>query len=409
MRPHRIVIVGAGLAGWRTAQALRADGYDGHLTLIGDENRPPYDRPPLSKKVLAGKWTSERTSLTDGSEAADLGIQLLLGRSVRSVDEAAVLLDTGGRVPYDTLVIASGVRARTLPEQPVAPRVHTLRTLDDCLALRDTLEHSCSLLVIGGGFIGAEVAATACGHGLGVTIVEALEYPFAAVLGRRVGSTLADLHAAHGVTVHSGAPIARFVGNSLHSVVVELADGRRLEGDCAVVGIGTIANTGWLPSALTTTSGGVLCDAGGRVLGAGDGRVFAVGDVAAWPEPITGHAVRFEHWTRATEQANIAAASMLGHTPKQSPLPYFWSDQYGRKIQLLGRPELADAVAPATQLERGAAWAYTRQGHLVAALTVNQPRLLARSRPFVAQGADLGDLEQVYTVREDLSRNGAPG
>lgn len=409
MRPQRIVVVGVGLAGWRTAQALRANGYNGHLTLIGDENRQPYDRPPLSKQVLAGRWEPERAYLVDMSDTADLGVELLLGRSVRSVDDAAVSLDSGSRVPYDALVIASGVRPRTLPEQPVTPRVHTLRTLDDCLALRDTLERSRSLLVIGGGFIGAEVAATARGHGLDVTIAEALEYPFAAVLGRRVGSTLADMHAAHGVTVNSGANIARFVGNSLDSVVVELADGRHLEGDCAVVGIGTIATTGWLPSGLATTSGGVRCDAGGRVLGVGDGRMFAVGDVAAWPEPITGHTVRFEHWTRATEQAHIAAATILGHTPAQSPLPYFWSDQYDRKIQMLGRPELADAVAPATELERGAAWAYTHQGHLVAVLTINQPRLLARSRPFVTQGAHLRDLEQICTVREDLARNASPG
>ncbi|MQA17433.1 MAG: NAD(P)/FAD-dependent oxidoreductase, partial [Pseudonocardiaceae bacterium] len=239
-----VLIVGAGLGGARTAKQLRAAGFDERITLVGSETHPPYDRPPLSKQVLAGKWPPERTQLLSEPDVAELDLDLRLGAGVASIDGSEVLLETGDRIGFDDLVIASGVSARTLPGQPSHAALHVLRTLDDCLRLREHLTAARSLLIVGGGFIGAEVAAVARTQGIDVTMVEALPLPLARVLGATVARQCADLHRDNGVRIVGNATIEQFVATNGAAGVV-LAAGETIEADCVLVGVGTVLNTAW--------------------------------------------------------------------------------------------------------------------------------------------------------------------
>lgn len=385
-----VVVVGAALAGVRTVHELRDAGYDGRITLIGSEPHEPYDRPPLSKQVLSGAWPAERAALTGSAELAAMGVDVRLGVTATGVDDKArVVLEGGERVPFDQLVIATGVSARRLPGQPESSSVHVLRTLDDSLALKAHLEKAESLLVIGGGFIGAEVAAVARSQGRTVTMLEALPLPFARVLGEKVAGLCAELHRSNGVRILTDARITRFADDG-SAVGVELEDGLRVESDCVLVGVGTVPNTTWLAGGPIPVDHGVPCDAAGRVLG--HGNVYAVGDVAAWQEPVSGEHLRVEHWTSATEQARVIARSIVGLAPDAgaSLLPYFWSDQYKTKLQLVGRPERATSVAlfSAPDKPRQVAGLYFKGDSVVAAVTFSAPHLLARFRPLVADRAD---------------------
>ncbi|MGH4021140.1 MAG: NAD(P)/FAD-dependent oxidoreductase [Pseudonocardiaceae bacterium] len=385
---RHVVVVGAGLGGLRTVEALRAEGYPGRISLVGEETHPPYDRPPLSKEILASRWPDERAILRDAAALAELDVELHLGVAATGVDGRAVQLADGALLAGDALVVATGVRPRRLPGQPDHPRVHLLRTLDDCRALRASLQDSRSLLVIGAGFIGAEVAATARTAGLEVTIVEALATPFERVLGARMGRLCARLAEEHGVAVRAGSRLEEFV-DAGDGVAVRLADGTVLRAGCAVVGIGSSPDGGWLAGLGVPTSDGLRCDAHGLVEGT-DG-VFAVGDVAAWPHPTRGDVIRIEHWTSATEQAAVVAQRIAGTeiSRQADAVPYFWSDQYGLKLQLVGRPELADRVEVLHDpgVTKGTVAGYFAGGTLVAALAFHSPRLLNRCRRLVATGA----------------------
>jgi 3-phenylpropionate/trans-cinnamate dioxygenase ferredoxin reductase subunit len=389
---EHVVVVGAGLGGLRTTESLRTAGFSGRISLIGDEPHEPYDRPPLSKEVLAGKWPEERAALYRG-ELAELDADVRLGVGAVGVDGSAVELADGTRLSYDALVVATGVRARRLPGQPEHPDLHLLRTLDDCRALRASMSRARSLLVVGAGFIGAEVAATARAEGLEVTMLEALPEPFARVLGEQMGTVCARLQIDNGVTLRCGVPLAEFLPGDAengHGIAARLADGSVVRADCAVVGVGTVVDSGWLAGLGVATDNGLACDATGLVEGTGN--VYAVGDIAAWPHPIYGDRPRIEHWTSATEQAMVVAQRITGAeiTRPADEVPYFWSDQYGLKLQLVGRPDLADRVEvlhdPGTI--KGTLAGYFAEGRLTAALAFHSPRLLNRSRPLVAQRAD---------------------
>jgi len=388
--PRRtVVVVGAALAGVRTVQELRQAGFEGGITLVGAEAHEPYDRPPLSKQVLSGSWPVERAALTTSRALSDLGVDVRLGVRAVAVEDGVVVLDDGERIPFTELVIATGVSARRLPGQPESPSVHVLRTLEDALALKAHLEKAQSLLVIGGGFIGAEVAAVARAQGRDVTMVEALPLPFARVLGEKVATHCAELHRANGVRILTDARITRFADDG-GAIGVELEDGLRLESDCVLVGVGTVPNTQWLRTSGLPNSNGVPCDTLGRVVG--HPNVYAVGDVAAWLDPLTMEYLRVEHWTSATEQARIVAHAIVGHPPAvwASLMPYFWSDQYCTKLQLVGRPERATAVSLFVVPEepRQLVGVYFDGPTLVAAVTFSAPRLLARLRGLVADQAD---------------------
>ncbi|HEX4101809.1 MAG TPA: FAD-dependent oxidoreductase [Pseudonocardiaceae bacterium] len=383
-----VVVVGAGLGGLRTVESLRASGFSGRISLVGDEVHEPYDRPPLSKQILAGTWPEERATLHRG-ELADLGASLYLGRSAIGLDDESVELDDGARLRYDTLVVATGVRARRLPGQPDHPELHVLRTLEDCRALRGSISRARSLLVVGAGFIGAEVAATARMAGLEVTMLEALPVPFARVLGDQMGQLCARLQGDNGVTVRCGVRLDGFLLNGDGGIAAQLADGNVVRADCGVVGVGTVIDAGWLTGLGLPTEGGLLCDATGLVEGTGN--VYGVGDIAAWRHPTFGDRPRIEHWTSATEQAAVVAQHIAGAevTRAADAVPYFWSDQYGLTLQLIGRCDLATSVEVLHDpgVIKGTVAGYFADGALVAVLAFHAPRLLNRYRRLVANGA----------------------
>ena len=353
-----VVIVGGGLAGWRAAEELRAAGFAGQLTLLSDEEHPPYDRPPLSKRLLkADVEPAPIVFAREGSDEASLRLDLRRGVRAVGIRPGTVLTAGGsgsGEVSYDALVIATGVRARELPALAGHPHVHLLRTFDDVLALRSAMDAASSMLVVGAGFIGAEVATAAHDRGISVTVIEALDVPYQRTLGPLLGAMAGRMAGRYGVTLRTGVGVADVApAGSAGSVHVQLTDGSALETDLAVVGVGTELNIEWVSSAgAHGWKAGVTCDGAGRVTGlaAGFERIYALGDVAAWHDEAHDDHRRFEHWTTAVDQAPLLAHALvrdLAGEPADDPdplLPYFWSDQYGRKLQLLGRPGLADTV-----------------------------------------------------------------
>jgi 3-phenylpropionate/trans-cinnamate dioxygenase ferredoxin reductase subunit len=395
-----VVIVGAGLGGLRTAEFLRAAGFSGRITLVGAERHEPYDRPPLSKQILAGQWPEERAALHRGA-LAELDISLHLGRSAVGVDGTAVDLDDGTRLRYDALVVATGVQPRRLPGQPDHPELHVLRTLEDCRGLRNSISRARSLLVVGAGFIGAEVAATARMAGLEVTMLEALPVPFARVLGEQVGRLCAQLQTDHGVTVRCGVQLTDLVGSD-SGVAARLADGSAVQADCGVVGVGTVVDKEWLTGLGIPPATGLPCDVAGLVEGTGN--VYAVGDIAAWRHPTIGDRPRIEHWTSAAEQAAVVAQRIAGKpiTRQADVVPYFWSDQYGLTLQLAGRCDLATSVEMLHEpgAIKGTVAGYFADGRLVAALAFQAPRLLNRYRKLVASGASE---HEVWSTAAELS------
>lgn len=385
--PGHVVIVGASVAGIRTAQALRGEGFDGELTVIGAESAAPYDKPPLSKQVLTGE-----------QEPADIGLLrphddfgLRLGDPAAGLDPArkVVTLAGGDRIRYGTLIIATGVRARTLPGTDPELAV-PVRDLADATRLRGRLASGSPVAIIGGGFIGAEVAAAAAASGCPATIIEALPAPFAGVLGPEVGSLVTALHTAHGVTVIPGTKVAG-VGPG-H---VRLADGRILEGGTIVAGVGCVPNTGWLDGSGLPLDDGVRTDEHCAVPGA-DG-VFAIGDVARWLDRASGTHRRVEHWTNAVEQASLVSRQIMrpGHPRHHDAVPYFWSDQHGVKIQMVGRAgpgDRVEAVRYATRSGTRIAALYGRDGRLTAAVTFGWPRASVAARQAWQRGGSVNDL-----------------
>ncbi len=385
----RVVVVGASLAGLRAAETLRRLGYEGALTLVGAEPHLPYDRPPLSKEVLSGAWEPDRTALRKADSYAELDLDLRLGRAATGLDPGrrCIRLDDGSELAFDRLILATGARARRLPGQPALAGVHTLRTLDDCLALRAELDGSPRVVVVGAGFIGTEVAASCRARGLDVAVVERLPTPLGRVLGREAGALVAAAHRDHGVTLHLGVGIEGFRGaNRVEEVV--LAGGRRLPADVVVVGVGSEPQTGFLAGSGLELRDGVVCDEHCRTRIPG---VFAAGDVARFPLPGARDLVRLEHWTHAVEQGVAAAENLLrgaGADPYR-PVPFFWSDQYDLKIQLAGRPETGDEVrvVHGSLEERRCVLLYGRAGRLAAVLGFRRPRQVMRYRRMIREGA----------------------
>ena len=378
-------MVGASLAGLSAARSLRKQGYDGRLVVIGDELHRPYDRPPLSKEFLAGTHAEAELALEVDGE--DLGAEWLLGTRAVGLDHGGrvVRLTDGREVRADGVVIATGAAARTLPGSEGLAGVHTLRTLDDARALRDELALGGRLVVIGGGFIGAEVASTARALGLDVTIVEAAPTPLAGPLGESMGALVSALHADHGVRLSCGVGVKGLSGERRVDAVL-LEDGRSIPADIVVVGVGARPNVEWLEGSGIDLDNGVKCGADGRTSLAG---VVAVGDCANWYDPRAGHHRRVEHWTGARERPDAAVATLLAGgavEPGVPRPPYFWSDQYGVKIQFAGHAAGADSVTveAGTADDRDVLAVYRRAGHPVAVLGMNQPRLFTRWRKQLA-------------------------
>lgn len=380
-----VAVVGASLAGLSAARSLRKQGYDGRLVVVGDEPHRPYDRPPLSKEFLTGTLAEAELALEGDDE--DLAAEWLLGTRAVALDHRGrkVRLADGREVRADGFVLATGAAARTLPGSEGLAGVHTLRTLDDARALRDELARGGRLVVIGGGFIGAEVASTAYALGLEVTVVEAAPTPLAGPLGEAMGAVVSGLHADHGVRLVCGVGVKGLSGESRVDAVL-LEDGRSLPADIVVVGVGARPNVEWLEGSGIALDNGVKCGADGRTSLAG---VVAVGDCANWYDPRAGHHRRVEHWTGARERPDAAIATLLAQgavEPGVPRPPYFWSDQYGVKIQFAGHAAAADSVT----VEAGSAdgrdvlAVYRRAGDPVAVLGMNQPRLFTRWRKQLA-------------------------
>jgi NADPH-dependent 2,4-dienoyl-CoA reductase/sulfur reductase-like enzyme len=378
---------------------LRAGGFDGNLTIVGDEPEPPYDRPPLSKQVLAGTWDTERIWLrpTTSADAADplaaLEADWRLGQAATGLDVAGrtVELADATQLRFDGLVIATGARPRRLPAQPELAGVHTLRTLGDCLALRADLDAGPGrVVVVGAGFIGAEVAATARGKGLEVTVLEALPVPLVRALGEAMGAVCAELHRDNGVDLRVGAAVAAFDGGDRIERVL-LADGSVIDADVVVVGVGVTPNTEWLEGSGLRVRDGVVCD---ETCLAGPG-IVAAGDVARWPHALFGGELRVEHWENAGVQAEHAAYRLLAGPAAGpfAPVPWFWSDQYDRKIQLSGWATPSDEVivVDGSTDDRKFVALFGHQGRLVGVLGMNSPRQVMTYGRLVGERTSLAD------------------
>jgi 3-phenylpropionate/trans-cinnamate dioxygenase ferredoxin reductase component len=391
---HPIVIVGASLAGLRAAQAIRRAGHEGEVVVVGDEEHPPYTRPPLSKELLAGEQDVAKTALP----GRDLDVTWRLGATATDLDPAThtVTLEGGETLRYDKLLIATGARPRHWPGDPIdLEGVHTLRDIDDALALRAALTNgSPRLAVVGAGFIGCEVAATARKLGVDVTVVDIADQPMPA-LGDDVGARCAALHRDHGVDLRLGVGVDGFEGNG-RLEAIRLADGTRVEADVAVVALGAIPNTDWLIESGLELDPGVVCDA---TLAARDAEdVFAAGDAAAWPHPMAdGAVIRIEHWTNAAEQGAAAGRNLLAAAGERQPyaaVPYFWSDQYDVKIQAVGLAARSERVEMLEVSPEGDRWvaAGIRDGRLIAAIGWNAMRRLAFYRGRLAEMPPIDDV-----------------
>lgn len=391
---QHVVIVGASLAGLQAAQTFRRADDDLAITMIGAEPHFPYDRPPLSKHYLAGEWDETKLRLRAAADPDALGVDWRLGvaASRLSLDDRAVELADGSSVSYDGLVIATGASPRMIPGVEF-DGVHVLRTLDDASALRADLEAGPSrVVVIGCGFIGAEVAATARGRGIEVSIVEAAATPLSRVLPIEAGEQIAELHRSHGVEVHLGTG-ASIVGADGRVVGVDLDDGTRIDAEVVVVGIGVAPSTGWLDGSGLTLDNGIVCDA--TCLAAPG--VVAAGDVARWPNQRFGadaaELTRVEQWDNAVEQGGYVARRLMAWSEGDdiepyTPVPWFWSDQYDTKIQLAGVPtERSELVQGSFGEERVVQIFLDDNELIVGALAWNRPRQAIQSRQLIGRGA----------------------
>ncbi|MEU9169365.1 FAD-dependent oxidoreductase [Streptomyces sp. NPDC048420] len=379
---RRVVVVGAGMAGVQTAVALREQGFKGTVTVIGAEPHQPYDRPPLSKAVLLGK--AEGSAFDVDFEA--LGIELLLGREVLGVRPSGHELDTAdGPVPYDVLVLATGAEPIRLPGTEGVPGVHLLRTLDDAERLRPVLSRQHDIVVVGAGWIGAEFATAAREAGCAVTVVEAADRPLAGALPAEVAAPMAAWYADAGATLRTHARVARVEPGE-----VVLDDGSRVAAGAVVVGIGARPATAWLAGS------GIELGAQGEVVA--DDRlrtsapdVYAVGDCASFPSGRYGERLLVHHWDNALQGPRTVAADILGETPTvYDPVPYFWSEQFGRFVQYAGHHASADTTLWRGE-PSGPAWTvcWLRENRLVALLAVGRPRDLAQGRRLIEAGTEM--------------------
>lgn len=371
-----VLVVGASLAGFSLVRDLRDRGYDGSITVVGDEIHPPYDRPPLSKEFLHGDVD------IDLGARDDPGTRWLLGRRATGITCTAtgpgVTLDDGAVIAGRSLVLATGARARTLPGAQALDGVHTLRTLDDARAIRAALHTARTVVIVGAGLIGSEIASTAATLGVQVTIVELATDPLSGVFGPRLGALCADLHAANGVRLRTGVAVAEFLGDE-HVGAVRLTDGTLIAADAVIVGIGAIPNTEWAQDSPLHIDNGFVADSRCRTTVPD---IYAIGDCARAYQDTLGTHHRSEHWSNATAQARIAAAAIVGAPLANIPTTYFWSRQYGRMIQFAGHRRPDDEVRfidgdPSTP---SCTALYERDGEPVAVFAIDNARLFTRYR-----------------------------
>jgi 3-phenylpropionate/trans-cinnamate dioxygenase ferredoxin reductase component len=372
MSPARVVVVGAGLAGLRVTEELRARGYSGALTLIGAESRPPYDRPPLSKRVMTGEL--DDTGLRPDLQA--LAIELRLAETAVGLEDGMLRTDAAD-YEWDALVLATGASPVTLPGEGDQ---RVLRTVDDALALRARLRPGTRLGIVGAGWIGAELATAAAARGCLVTVVEAANTPVLAAVGAEVGARTVPWYAEAGVELRLGESVA-----AIEAGGIALAGGGWLPADVIVTAVGVRPTVAWLAGSGVQLDNGVVADAGLRSSAPG---VFAVGDCASFWSGRYERQLRFEHWDVALHAPEVVAANIMGGSERYDPVPYFWSEQFGRMVQYVGWHGGADGLVwrgtPA-----GGRWAacWLAGTRLVATLTVGLPRDLLQARRLIEAGA----------------------
>ena len=382
-----IAIVGASLAGVSAASELRRRGFDGRVTLISDEGHLPYDRPPLSKGLLKGDREASDILLREESFFADNDIDLVLGSRVASLvpGERRLLLTDGTALDADSVLLCTGGRPRRLgvPGEEL-DGVHYLRSLDDAVAIRERLSAGGPVIVVGAGFIGAEVAASARELGADVTLLEIAPVPLSRVFGEHIGGLYAEAHRARGVDVRTGVGLARVNGGRSAEEVVT-TDGQTLPASLVVIGIGIEPDTRLAEDAGIDTGNGILVDEYGETSARG---VFAAGDVANRIDPRTGERVRHEHWQTAQRHAAATAASLLGERTPFTEVPWFWSDQYDLNLQLAGSPLDPDEIVVRGRTEEMSFTAlYLQQGALTGALGINRPRDVRACMRLIEHGA----------------------
>jgi NADPH-dependent 2,4-dienoyl-CoA reductase/sulfur reductase-like enzyme len=389
-----VVVVGASLAGLRATETLRREGFDGRIVLVGAEPHLPYDRPPLSKQLLAGEWEPQDLALRR-TPYDELDVELRLGARATALDAAGRLLTLEGdeSLPFDGALLATGAAPRTLPGTPDLDGIFVLRTVDDALDLRARLDARPRVVVIGAGFIGSEVAATCRMRGLEVTVLEALPAPLVRGLGPVLGAVCGELHRDHGVDLRLGVGVAAIEGDGKVERV-RLDDGSTVEADIVVVGVGVAPVTDWLDGSGLVLDNGIVCD---ETLLAAPG-IVAAGDVARWPNPMfDGEVMRLEHWTNAAEQGVAAARRLLvaegDAADAYAPVPFVWSDQYDRKIQTVGhfRGDDEMEVVYGSLDERRFVAVFGRDGRLVGALGFSMPAKVMQYRKMIEERASFAD------------------
>lgn len=393
-----VVVVGASLAGLRACEAFREEGFSGRIVLVGAEGHLPYDRPPLSKEILQGKWEPDKITLRRGG-LDDLDLDFRRATRAASLDPAArvVTLDDGEKLPYDGLVVATGARVRRLGMAEGFEGVHYLRSLDDALALRADLDAAAlrgapRVAVIGAGFIGCEVAASCRQRGLDVTVIEPLAAPMVRALGRHLGGLAALLHRDNGVDMRCATTVTAIEGKD-RVERLRLSDGRVLAVDVLVIGVGVQAETTWLEGSGLELEDGVICD---EYCSAAPG-IVAAGDVARWKSARRGgFQVRVEHWTHASAQGRAAALRLLrgadGVEP-YDPVPYVWTDQFGVKIQMAGHPSPDDEVhkVDGSFEEFRFVALFAREGRLTGVVGMRRPRLVMEYQAMLDEGISIRD------------------
>lgn len=400
--PRRVVVVGGSAAGLGTAESLRRLGFDGEVTVVADETGDPYDRPPLSKKILAGQWSPDRAVLRTIAQIEDLDIKWLGGRRAVGVDvaERMVAVEGGAELGYDELVIATGLRAR----RPAglagarAGQLHVLRTLDDAVRLKEALHERTSVAVVGAGFIGTEVAATAAELGHRVELIDPVRHPLGTVVGPEVGIFLAGIHQSKGVNVRCGVSVLDIEETADGLKRIQLTDGSVVEARVVVLALGSTPTTDWLAGSRLDLSDGVICDA--RLVAAPG--VSAVGDVASPWRAELGRHTRVEHRLTATEQAMFAAQRLVnGDGGGFSATPYFWSDQHGLRIQGHGwlRADDVAHVVDGSVTDGRFVVAHSRGGRVVGVLGVGMPKQLRKAKSWVEENLPVEDLLRPETPR----------
>ncbi len=391
------VIVGSSIGGVRTAQSLRLEGYEGRIVLVGEETELPYDKPPLSKTVLAGTATEASICLLDRGQAQELGIELQLGRAATGIDIAGNMLNLQGQeaLHFDNLVIATGASARPSPWGQ-RPGIHVLRTLDDGRNLRADLAKGGHLAVVGAGFIGAEAAATARALGLEVTVIDPLPIPMSRIFNAEVGQWFGDLHSSNGVKTIFGTGVEAIDGEQ-GSFTLRLTNGQNLEAATILVGIGAVPNDAWLGSSGLLVDNGLVLDEYCRTVDAP--HVYGVGDVARWRHQKHGEDIRIEHWTNAVEQAACVAYNITHpEIPRAyTPVEYVWSDQHDWKIQVVGRVggNAEHVIIGHPEVHGRFAALYTVDGiNLSGAAIVNWPKALLACRRGMGTGVTVQELRE---------------